>query len=128
MKQIPGTTKYFASEDGQIFSTYFGKLHLLKPKVERGYPIVTLVEPYKRNWFVHQLVAAAFLGERPEGFITCHKDGNRNRASLTEEQVRQIRTLSAMTDMTRAEIAAEVGTTLSIVKAVRGRRTYEWVR
>lgn len=153
MKQLPGTTHYYATPEGDIWSHFYGKLRKLNPKIDKGYAVVTLVEPARRNWGVHQLVAAAFLGERPEGFITCHKDGNRlnnrpenlyygtysdnnrdtvrhgnrNRATLNPQQVREIRLLLEEGDLTRQQIADEFGISLSTVKDIRARRTYDWV-
>ena len=50
----------------------------LKPKADRGgYLVVTLYGGRKRrSATVHQLVAAAFLGECPAGQIVRHLDGN----------------------------------------------------
>lgn len=46
-----------------------------------GYPCVRLGR--ESPVMVHQLVAAAFIGPRPEGLYVCHRDGNRcnNRPS-----------------------------------------------
>ena len=48
----------------------------------KGYPVVVLCcEGSKRNFTVHRLVMAAFVGERPDGFQIAHGDGDpRNNA------------------------------------------------
>lgn len=38
--------------------------------------MVILCKEGKKNYNVHRLVAMAFLGEKPEGLIICHNDGN----------------------------------------------------
>jgi hypothetical protein len=49
-----------------------------------GYPCVSLKSGGKRlTRRVHILVAAAFLGERPRGMETCHGDGDRTNADLS---------------------------------------------
>lgn len=51
---------------------------------ELGYHCVMLRAPGKdRQWKVHQLVALAFIGPRPEGMDTCHTNDDRsdNRAA-----------------------------------------------
>ena len=46
----------------------------------RGYRRLRLcLNGTKRAWRVHQLVALAFLGPRPEGQEVRHRDGNRSR-------------------------------------------------
>lgn len=52
-----------------------------------GYPYVNLHLNGKGNTFqIHQLVALAFIGERPEGFETCHNNGVR-----TDNRVENLR-------------------------------------
>lgn len=49
---------------------------LLRPGLSRGYPIVSLSDSGEgRSWRVHQLVAAAFVGSRPEGMEVRHLNG-----------------------------------------------------
>lgn len=51
---------------------------ILKPDITHdGYARVTLYKDKKaKHRPVHQLVAEAFLGKKPENMQTCHKDGN----------------------------------------------------
>lgn len=52
---------------------------VLKPGRSRGYPTVVLCNNTKRSaQNVHSLVAAAFLGPRPEGAHVRHIDGSRD--------------------------------------------------
>lgn len=54
-------------------TTFAGKV--LKPKLSLGYPKVSLsVNGVKTDAFVHGLVAVAFFGERPDGFVVNHKN------------------------------------------------------
>jgi len=79
-KAIPGFNGYSISEDGVVYSSRRSgskgcvrSLNLDK----KGYYRVTLSRNGKKyNRLVHQLVAEAFIGPRPEGMFACHKDGN----------------------------------------------------
>jgi hypothetical protein len=53
------------------------KNHVLKQSIaSMGYPVVTFCVNGKRKIvYVHSLVAEAFIGERPEGYMVNHKDG-----------------------------------------------------
>jgi hypothetical protein len=54
---------------------------------KRGYAAVRLTrDNYARLLYVHQLVAAAFIGPRPEGMEVCHGDGDRMNAALSNLQ------------------------------------------
>ncbi len=50
----------------------------------RGYPHVSLCTHGKnKSYAVHRLVGEAFLGPKPEGMETRHKDGNRTNNQLS---------------------------------------------
>jgi hypothetical protein len=78
--------KYWVSSLGRVrsFATNRTVGRLLVPHVRaRNYPTVNLYWGRKRsNQYVHQLVAHAFLGPRPDGAEVRHLDGGRfnNRA------------------------------------------------
>lgn len=74
---------YAVSDDGQVMSMNFAKSGLpgiMEPTLREGYPSVMFrTEANKRKWFtVHVLVAAAFIGPRPEGLWINHKNGIRH--------------------------------------------------
>jgi hypothetical protein len=48
------------------------------------YPRISLETPSrKRHFYVHRIVAAAFIGPCPEGYEVNHKDGNKNNAAVS---------------------------------------------
>lgn len=90
-KPIPGFNDWYeASNLGRVRSKPRTITHsdgteqrrrgtVLKPGRSRGYPIVVLCNNTKRSTQnVHSLVAAAFLGPRPEGAHVRHIDGTRD--------------------------------------------------
>ena len=77
-----GSGKYVAGSDGLIYSTDFnhtGKTRALKGNLDRdGYPHVLLnIDGERLYRSRHKLVALAFHGERPEGLVINHKNGDR---------------------------------------------------
>lgn len=57
---------------------------VLRGRVHRGYLMVKLARNGKwREWPVHQIVTAAFLGPRPDGIVTRHLDGNPLNNAIT---------------------------------------------
>lgn len=65
MKEIKNLPGYFATEDGQIFSTKTNKY--LTPHTTRGYnQIITFVDKKPAIHYVHKLIAETFI-ENPEG-------------------------------------------------------------
>ena len=68
--------KYMISDLGRVFSL-FRRRYLLTPLSHQGYPHVMLYAiPRKGKWkLVAFLVAAAFIGPRPQGFTINHKNG-----------------------------------------------------
>lgn len=73
---------YDVSSFGRIRSHYVGrgqryKDGILRGSNNQGYRVVNLVKDgKKKSCQVHVLVAAAFIGPRPEGMDVCHGDGN----------------------------------------------------
>lgn len=82
---IPGYGDcYFVSDRGRVLSLNRNDPHImLQTDDKRGYWMVQLSHANRTyNRFVHQLVAAAFHGPRPEGLECRHMNGNKkdNRA------------------------------------------------
>lgn len=91
LRDVPGWAGFYAvTADGRVWSqprtivrsdgrrqTFPGRW--LRQSLNRyGYPTVCLArdgEKYMRK--VHQLVAEAWIGPRPEGHDVCHRDGSR---------------------------------------------------
>lgn len=72
---------YEVSSDGTIYSTKgSSKSKVATRKDDDGYERVNLSNSAEKNGFktfrVHELVAKAFLGSRPDGAEILHKDGN----------------------------------------------------
>lgn len=91
-RPIPGMRDYEVSSLGRVrsYRAHGGKKRLRDPYLKtvrpngRGYLSVVLqVHPGRSQAYcVHALVAAAFLGARPEGQQVAHADGNRLNARL----------------------------------------------
>lgn len=83
MKEIPGFYPYFADSVGRIYHLE-GDVPLKTYVGSDGYPFVWLtiggVDKARR---VHKLVALAFLGERPDGMVVCHNDGDRKNNAVS---------------------------------------------
>ena len=70
--------RYRVYEDGKIYSNL--RNLFLKQKVSNnGYPYICLYPKFarKKYFFVHRLVALAFIGELPSGLQVNHKDGDK---------------------------------------------------
>lgn len=75
---IPGYEGvYDVSNLGSVHSRKAGRA--LKACIgSAGYPQVDLCrDGKKRTYAIHQLVASAFLGGRPDGMVVCHRDGDK---------------------------------------------------
>lgn len=94
-RTIPGFEGYEVSSLGRVRSFRrhggTGRGLVKKPRIKKthpasnGYLCVTLQKPDGNRcskYAVHALVAAAFLGERPEGMQVAHTDGDRRNARL----------------------------------------------
>ena len=85
-KKINGYVgEYSVSSDGGVFSYRTGK-RLRHQTSKRGgyYPFVNLYKDgVRKNFTVHGLVAAAFLGKRPRGHEIHHKDEDRSNPALS---------------------------------------------
>ncbi len=81
IKAIPGYPGYFATDEGDIYSTMRTKNNVPKKrKLTRdkdGRPIVNLMQNKKlTSRLVHRLVLLAFVGECPASMEACHNDGD----------------------------------------------------
>ena len=75
--------RYEISNKGNIRNAETGKI--LKQFLSKfGYKILTVrPEMYvQKNVRIHQLVAEAFLGEKPEGYVINHKDGDKTNNNV----------------------------------------------
>lgn len=72
--RIPGHPKYEITRLGQVRRV--GSSRVLKTGITHGYLRLSLGSKSKNNR-VHVLVAATFIGPRPEGYHINHKDGDR---------------------------------------------------
>lgn len=83
LKQI-GTTRYYVSADGNVYSKKKSGLVLLKQYPDtHGYMRVCLTVNNKQHRKrVHTLVLTAFNGGRPKGFVCRHLDGDKTNNEL----------------------------------------------
>lgn len=52
---------------------------IMSPRNKRGYLLITLCsENGRRTFFVHRIVASAFIGPSPEGYQVNHKDASKS--------------------------------------------------
>lgn len=83
-RPVPGFVDLYAGMDGSIIHAERGQL---KPKTSggtKGYPQVHFPAPCGGTTTVkvYQLVAAAFLGEKPKGMCVRHADGDRANSHI----------------------------------------------
>lgn len=101
MRQVEGTD-YEVDSNGRVYSPVTKRP--MKPVLNgpTGYLRLNLTvnrDPQiRRTRYVHHLVAAAFIGPRPEGLFINHKNGNKldNRASNLEYCTRKENVTHAM--------------------------------
>lgn len=79
MRRIPSVIGYSATQDGQIYSHHRFELFPLKQTGHtQGYRQVNLkTDKGFRTRMVHLLVLEAWVGPRPEGMVTNHKNGDK---------------------------------------------------
>lgn len=84
VKAVDSYPAYTVDTDGVVTSYHSGKPLVLKQaRVSSGYLAVGLFSSEKRQQrTVHSLVAHAFLGPRPKGYVINHKNGNKQDNSL----------------------------------------------
>lgn len=77
-KDIKVRSDYQVSTNGQVRNKITGKI--LKPCINNrsGYYHIGLsIDGQHRTFYIHRLVAEAFIGERPDGYQINHIDGNK---------------------------------------------------
>lgn len=167
-KDIPGYEGlYQASTMGRIRSVdrevidslgrvYFRRGKLLSPSLDSGkrYTVRLNNKDRGKTWRVYVLVALTFIGERPEGYHICHKDGNQNNnkldnlrydtnsqnqidiyrkgnksslGKLSIDQVLEVRRLYATWDYSLQVIANIFGVTKRTIACVVRRITFKWL-
>ncbi len=79
-RDVPGWEGLYAvSDHGRVYSYRYDRLLSGKASgYKKQYRSLRLTEHPHRQWFagIHQMVALAFIGERPSSFDTRHLDGN----------------------------------------------------
>jgi hypothetical protein len=67
---------YEVSGDGQLRSIKTGRIYKTRIDQRTGYPTGAMFRNgLRKDAFLHSVVAAAFIGPRPEGFVVNHKNG-----------------------------------------------------
>lgn len=151
--------KYRVSSRGRVMSMV-GRPKIRKPGLRGGssckYPSVILCGPNgKKNHMVHDLVAAAFIGPKPDGMQTCHNDGNPenncpenlrydtpagnqadrrkhgteykgSRHHFSSFKIDEVREVRRSKDSAKA-LARRFGVSPSAIDHIRSRRNYAWV-
>jgi hypothetical protein len=79
MRRIPSVIGYSATQDGQIYSHHrFEPFPLKQTNHTQGYRQVNVkTDKGFRTRMVHLLVLEAWVGPRPEGMVTNHKNGDK---------------------------------------------------
>lgn len=95
VRRIPGFRNYFARSDGTIWTIRprsWMKKPLRKDQAVQmkshigpyGYPVISLYKfglPFTRP--VHRFILETFVGQRPEGYHSCHYDGVKTNNDLS---------------------------------------------
>lgn len=82
-RAIPGLPDYAISEYGQVQRLTSARTrragHMPTGHIRNGYWAFKLVKPdgEKQCFWAHRLVALAFIGPQPAGYVIAHYDGNR---------------------------------------------------
>lgn len=84
LKPIEGFPRYYASDDGKIYSNCSGELFELKPRpIYSGYMYVTLYENKRRHYCrVHRIIAQTFLDNPHNLPEVNHKDENKQNNAV----------------------------------------------
>ena len=158
-RDIPDWPGYQVSDQGRVSSSQPWRgsdYRILRPGDNgRGYEFVHLWrDGHKQRFYVHRLVAAAFLGPPPDGLDVNHKNGKKadNRLAnieyvtksenamharvelkrrpncrLTADQVRGIRTRYEKGETTHKALADELGVAEETVRLAVSRQTWRHI-
>lgn len=159
-KDIPGyERRYQVSNIGNVRSLDYmhtGKTVLLKPATGKNKRVTVrlYIEGVSKTINIETLVARAFIGERPEGYQVCHKDGNslnntlsnlrydtgtqntidkyryggkHGKSVLTTMEVCYIRALYKTGKFTHRKLAKMFGVYHSNITYIVNRKTYSWL-
>lgn len=128
---------------------------ILKQGDSMGYAFVNLVKNGKVNSIkVHVLVAQAFLGQRPDGYDVCHKNGNKKdnnvdnleygtrsknnldnyringcvtkNQKLTVDEVKEIKK-QLQQGVSQRKLALKYGVCKSTIAAIKSKELYGWI-
>lgn len=88
MKPTHRSPKYYVTCDGRIFHFFNGKIHQKKPQLDSGTGYFKVCfyyqsEKRERSFFIHDLVAASYIGQRPKGMCVMHVDRNKQNNDVT---------------------------------------------
>lgn len=78
-RKISGFSNYRVSNKGRVLSLKNNRRRLMRPATTNdGYKIIGLIndDGKREGPTIHALVALAFIGPRPKGFVICHNDDN----------------------------------------------------
>ena len=80
---IPDYPDYDVSNLGRVRSRRSGTECILKPSKQKYHTVQLYSTDGKKYYSVHRLVLLAFVGERPDGSVIRHRDGNTSNNALT---------------------------------------------
>lgn len=83
-RQIPGLEdRYEVSDTGLVRNMQTGTVRKTKVRGRDAYPsFIVFHEGRAKQYYLHKVVMAAFVGPRPKGFEICHWDGDKANCSL----------------------------------------------
>ena len=119
--RVRSLDRYIEYSDGRLF---FYKSKILKQREDKHGRMVSRLYKNKnrKNYFVHSLVALAFIGERPKDYVVAHCDGNNKNNDLSNLRYDTVRENSI--DMYRHGYKVTIGK-LSIEDVVKIRELYK---
>ena len=166
-KDVPGYESYYQiSNFGNVKSlsrnvyrqnySFVSKEKILKLREEKhGRLYVDLRKNKKvKRFYVHTLVALAFIGERPKGYFVCHINGNNQdnklsnlkydtprqnqidvyrygnthgNSKLSIKQIIEIRALYKTGNYTTRELAKKYSVSQNCTQRIVKRSTFDWI-